>query len=130
MFFHKSQSPEVRIDKSDMLLMVKCFVKSKMTSKMQCVIESDESILIGDIVHMKNRDYNKGYGSIMMDKLLSYATEYGYTTIHGNLSIIDTDHKERLHHFYEKFGFTITEYPKNRDCYYGEIQKILTEVNI
>lgn len=129
MFFYKTQSPEVRIEKSDMVLMVKCFIKNRMVSKIQCVVESDESILIGDIVHMKNRDYNKGYGSIMMDKLLSYATEFGYKAIHGNLSIVDTDHKERLHHFYEKFGFTIIEYPESKNCYYGEIQKNLTEVN-
>lgn len=76
--------------------------------------------------HMQSRNYNNGYGSIMMDN----ATERGYITIHGNLSTVDADHKERLHHFYEKFGFTITEYPENKDCFYGEIRKILTEVNI
>lgn len=129
MFFHKLKSPEVRIDNSDMLLTVKCFVKGKLVSKMQCVIESDESILIGDIIHSQSRNYNKGYGSIMMDKLISYATEQGYSAIHGELSTVDANHKERLHHFYEKFGFTITEYPENRDCYYGEIRKELMEVN-
>lgn len=130
MVFLKSRPPKVEISKSDCLIMIKCFAKNKMASKMQCVIEKDNSILIGDIIHSQSRNYNKGYGSIMMDKLLSYATEHGYTTIYWNLSIIDADHKERLHHFYEKFGFTITEYPKNRDCYYGEIRKELMEVNI
>lgn len=130
MFFLKSSSPEVRVDKSDILLMIKCYVKEKLVSKIQCVVESSDSILIGDICHSKTQNYNKGYGSVMMEKLIDYATSNGYRTIHGNLSIVDADHKERLHHFFEKFGFIITEFPELKDTYYGEIKKVLTEVNI
>lgn len=129
MFLFKPQTPIIEISKSDCLLMIKCFVKHKMVSKMQCVIESDSSILIGDITHTQNRNYNKGYGSLMMNKLIEYTKENGYTLIHGNLSLVDVDHKERLHHFYNKFGFIITEFPEPKDCYYGEIRKIITEVN-
>lgn len=100
-------------------------------AKMQCVIEDNNIILIGDILHNReNKDYNKGYGSLMMNKLISYAMESGYSLIHGNLSTVDFDHKERLHHFYRKFGFTIIEYPETKGCYYGEIQKIISEGNI
>lgn len=129
MFLFKPQTPIIEISKSDCLLMIKCFVKHKMVYKMQCVIESDSSILIGDITHTQNRNYNKGYGSLMMNKLIEYTKENGYTLIHGNLSLVDVDHKERLHHFYNKFGFIITEFPEPKDCYYGEIRKIITEVN-
>ena len=129
MLFFKSQPPQIEMSKSDCLLMIQCFVKHKMVSKLQCVIESDRSILIGDIIHTQNRNYNKGYGSLMMKKLIEYTKENGYTLIHGNLSLVDADHKGRLYHFYEKFGFIITEFPEPKDCYYGEIRKIITEVN-
>lgn len=130
MFFIKKATPEIHIDKTDNLLMVKCFVKNNYKARMQCVIEDNNIILIGDILHIRNnRDYNKGYGSLMMNKLILYAMENGYTLIHGNLSSVDCDHKERLHHFYEKYGFSITVYPEIKDCYYGEIRKTLTEVD-
>lgn len=97
---------------------------------MKCVIQEDGTILIGDIIHTNSKNYNHGYGSLMMEQLISYATEHGYSLICGNLSTVDSDHKERIHHFYEKFGFVITEHSEPLNCYYGEINKKLTEVNL
>lgn len=112
----------VSIDRIDALLMVRLCVNNHRTAWMKCVIESDEVILIGDIEHSnENTDYNKGYGSLMMGNLLRYARENGFKSLYGNLSVVDLDHKDRLHHFYEKFGFTITEYQEPQGCYYGEI---------
>ena len=91
-------------------------------ARMQCVPEPNSSILIGDIIHSHEAlAYNKGYGSMMMDKLLEYARENSYSHIYGNLAIWDLDHKERLHHFYRKFGFEITEYVEYQDNCYGRI---------
>ena len=59
----------------------------------------------------------------MMQKLIEYAKENGYSRLYGNLSDVDIGHKDRLYHFYEKFGFEITEYPKKIDCYFGMIEK-------
>ena len=42
-------------------------------AKMLCTIESDDTILIGDIRHYKCKDFCKGYGTLMMQKLISYA---------------------------------------------------------
>ena len=61
-------------------------------ARMLCTIESDDTILIGDIRHYKDRDFCKGYGTLMMQKLISYAKENGYKTIYGHLSTVDLDH--------------------------------------
>ena len=111
------------IDRTDSLLMVHLTANGKRIAKMQCVIQSQDAILIGDIQHDNEKsDYNKGYGSRMMEALLEYAKEHHFRCVHGNLSQWDLDHKDRLHHFYQKFGFTIIEYPEPQDCYYGKIE--------
>lgn len=91
-------------------------------ARMLCTIESDDTILIGDIRHCyKDRDFCKGYGTLMMQKLISYAKENGYKTIYGHLSTVDLDHKDRLYHFYEKFGFEITEIEEQDSVLYGKV---------
>ncbi len=118
----KKAIPSIRITKTECLITVKLCIKGIRVARMQCVAESDSTIMIGDIIHDNTRKYNKGYGSMMMKTLISYAKENGYTYIYGNLSDVDLGHKERLHHFYEKFGFKITEYAKKQNCYYGKIE--------
>lgn len=123
LFKKKPEDILINIDSTDALLMVRLSVNDKQRAKMQCVIESDNTILIGDIQHEnENADYNKGYGTMMMDKLLTYAKENHFDCIYGNLSMVDSDHKERLHHFYQKFGFDVTEYPELQGTYYGKIE--------
>lgn len=113
----------VNIERTGALLMVRLCVNDYRSARIQCVIESDSTILIGDILHHnEDSDYNKGYGTLMMEHLLAYAKEHGYGYIYGNLSEVDLDHKERLHHFYEKFGFKVTEYTEPQDNYYGMIE--------
>ena len=107
----------------DSLLTVVLCVNDRQTAKIQCVTEADHAILIGDIQHTNNAsDFNKGYGTVMMENLITYAKENGYTYLYGNLSRVDLSHKERLHHFYQKFGFSITEYAEAKDFYYGKIE--------
>ena len=65
---------------------------------------------------------NKEYGSLMMESLIQYGYEHGFDVIKGNLSINDYEHMDRLHHFYEKFGFEIILFDDIKDgYYYGEI---------
>lgn len=125
MFWKAKATPEVKVYKSGNSLMINLYVKSICEARIQCVTESEETILIGDITHEKERMLNKGFGSAMMEKLISYAKENGYTRLYGNLSIVDLDHKERLFHYYEKFGFSITEYPQIQNSYFGRIEKDL-----
>ena len=62
---------------------------------------------------------------MMMDKLLAYALDNEIHTIHGNLSLVDKDHEERLHHFYEKHGFKVILFKEPNDLFYGEVIKKL-----
>lgn len=121
MFWKKKSPPVIKIEQSGSLLMIKLYMNNSREAWIKCVIESDSTILIGDIIHDNQKDYNKGYGSAMMQKLIEYAKENGYSRIYGNLSDVDIGHKDRLYHFYEKFGFEITEYDKYKSNYFGRI---------
>ena len=113
----------VNVEYTEPLLMVRLGVNDRLSAWMQCLVQSETTILIGDIRHHKeDTDYNKGYGTRMMEGLLTYARENHFSYVYGNLSRVDLDHKDRLHHFYQKFGFTITEYPELQGNYYGKIE--------
>jgi GNAT superfamily N-acetyltransferase len=117
---------KVWIDSYESLVLIKLTIDGVSISKIQCIKYPDDSLLIGDIEpFQRERDYGKGYGSMMMDELLKYAFQYGIHTIRGNLAIVDSDHKERLHAFYRKHGFEIVQYNTNKDSYYGEVLKKL-----
>ena len=61
----------------------------------------------------------------MMSELLKYAAQIGIHTIRGNLSLVDSDHKSRLHAFYKKHGFDIIQYVSRDSLFYGEVIKKL-----
>ena len=126
---------ELQIKDMETLVIFDAFVRSKHVMRMQCTKKDESTFLIGDIFCKCEQDpwkyVNKGYGSKLMEAMLDFAAENDIHNIIGNLSIVDLDHKERLHHFYKKFGFTITE---NEPCcdknYYGKIYKQLQNQKI
>lgn len=59
----------------------------------------------------------------MMEKLLEYTKENNIQTIYGNLSLNDIVHKNRLLHFYKKFGFDVEIYDEVEENYFGKIRK-------
>lgn len=123
LFKKEPDKVSVNIEPSDAILTVRLSVNGVRRARIQCVIESAHTILIGDIIHdNQDADYNKGYGTLMVERLVAYARETGYSYIYGNLSKVDLDHKERLHHFYKKLGFRVTEYTEPKECYYGIIE--------
>lgn len=77
-----------------------------------------DGIFIDDFICDKDNQ-NRGYGSIIMKTLIKYAKELNVNYISGELSFVDigtsendTKHRnnrERLYHFYPKFGFVIQE---------------------
>lgn len=115
------QPPKVWIEAEDPCIWVKCSQPSLGYAKITCVAESSTTILIGDINHFNSLPYNQGYGTMMMNELLSYAQKNGFSHLYGNLSEVDYDHKERLFHFYQKFGFEITIFPELQGNYFGRI---------
>ena len=84
----KAESITVKVVPSDTgMLFVRLCVNDRMRAQIKCVRQSQTTILIGDILHNnEDFDYNRGYGSAMMEKLLDYARGNGITYIHGNLS--------------------------------------------
>jgi hypothetical protein len=115
---------KVCIDNCENQIFCKIYVNGKPISRMQCVLETDGVLLIGDILPFeKKRDYCKGYASLMMAELLKYSSQIGVHTIHGKLSLVDNNHKGRLHAFYKKHGFEIVEYNTPQGLFFGEIMK-------
>ncbi|WP_072299576.1 GNAT family N-acetyltransferase [Ruminococcus flavefaciens] len=114
---------EVVIEQEDYYLSIKAINNGKRLAFITCVIEDDNRIMIGDIRHAQSKYFNHSIGSAMMKKLIEYAENNDYRELYGNLSVVDSDHKNRLHHFYNKFGFEIIEYPETKDLYYGEIRR-------
>ncbi|WP_177213542.1 GNAT family N-acetyltransferase [Proteiniclasticum ruminis] len=104
----------------------KISIDDRVVSKIQCVLQEEGILLIGDITPFIKKSYRcKGYGSLMMDELFKYAYENEINKIVGNLSLVDSDHKERLKAFYEKNGFRVIEYELPTEGHYGEIIKIM-----
>ena len=114
----------MKIYKDDEIFNVSLIIKNKTYyNSMKCTLDQEsKTILIGDI-YMKNdrslepwnytKFINKGYGTLMMTELLKFAKENNYEKITGNISDVDNNtewdlhHRERLIHFYKKFGFKI-----------------------
>lgn len=55
------------------------------------------------------REVDQGFGSIFMRMVIDHYRNTGFQSIVGSTSFVDRDHMDLLLHFYEKFGFTITE---------------------
>lgn len=116
----------VSLKNYDPLVVITLSVNGTTISKMPCVLEQTDTLLISDIKPFaKKKDYCKGYGSMIMNRLFEYALDNGIHTIYGNLSLIDKDHSERLHHFYAKHGFEIVIFNEPEDVYYGKALKKL-----
>ncbi|MGG4498527.1 hypothetical protein [Brevibacillus reuszeri] len=70
----------------------------------------NESVFILDI-KVRNKDANKGYGSLLLEQLKTNAISKGKYMITGDLTPEDLrDHGDRLIHFYRKHGFEIEEF--------------------
>lgn len=116
-----TEPPKVRVEAEAPCIWVKCVHPPLGHAKITCVAESTSIILIGDIEHSDSLPYNQGYGTLMMNELIKYAREHGYTHLYGNLSEVDNDHRDRLFYFYQKFGFEITIYPEPQGLMFGRI---------
>lgn len=119
MFFKRKKVNEVVVKcEYNMLKTYYCTNKIRI-AYINCVIKDDDTIHICDIIHDNSKDIDKGIGTEMMNALIEYAHNNNYSEITGDLSVVDADHKERLHHFYRKFGFEITVFDTIKNNYYG-----------
>ncbi len=103
MFSKRNIEIEIRNDKSS--LYVYALYKDQIVGKIACGIDEETKLIkIGDITCKRN---NRGYGSLMMAKLIEFAKVHDFRGINGWLSYVDMGHEKRLCHFYQKFGFGI-----------------------
>lgn len=79
-----------------------------------------EEIKIEDILCKQN---NIGNGSILMLSLFEYCKRHNITKIIGYLSSVDNDHRDRRNHYYEKFGFQLTEHSISKEIQYEKISE-------
>ena len=124
MILKRKTTPEIKIYKDEMIFNISLIIKNKTYyNSMKCTLDQEtKTILIGDIYIKNDRSLepwnytkfiNKGYGTLMMNELLKFAKENNYEKITGNISDVDNNtewdphHRERLIHFYKKFGFKI-----------------------
>ena len=92
------------------ILQIYALHNKKILGRINCIIHKElRTITISDIECQKN---NRGYGSVIMKELIEYARQNEFTHINGWLSKVDYDHRERLYHFYQKFGFEIIQNEK------------------
>lgn len=85
-----------------------CVVCNKKTlGTITCLINREQrEFAIIDIIC---ENINMGYGSMMLEALIRYARRRRFKYIDGALIKEDYDHKERLYHFFQKFGFEIIQ---------------------
>lgn len=62
------------------------------------------TILIGDIV---SNIEDRGYGSIMLSRIVELARKLKIRELRGNLSSADSDHFDKLEYFYKKHDFEV-----------------------
>lgn len=103
MFFKRKVDIEVRSYKES--INIRAYCQNREVGRILCCTnDENRQIKIGDITCKKN---NRGYGSLMMEKLIDFAKANKFDVITGWLSYVDKEHEKRLYHFYRKFGFEI-----------------------
>lgn len=120
---------KVEVEEIIPLILFTIFVNNKPIYKMNCVLDCENRIMIGDISPVNSqsifRQENRGYGSLLMEELLFYAKENKIKELYGNLATVDIDHKDRLIHYYKKYGFEVDLFKESKNGYFGRISKIL-----
>jgi GNAT superfamily N-acetyltransferase len=65
-----------------------------------------ETFEIGDI-EVFGANEGRGYGSILLNSLIKFATDNSINTITGWISYADKNHFDKLDYFYKKHGFNV-----------------------
>lgn len=125
MFFKKELKYDIELYKEGNYISVTAKNKKGVLSRMVCVYKEDDNAIYICDIRMETQYRNKGIGSRMMERLIDYAKNNNIKKITGSLSKVDNEHKERLFHYYKKFGYEIKMLEKPQDLFYAEIEKNL-----
>ena len=61
-------------------------------------------------IHIDSSVENRGLGSMLLTLVIAACRARMHQGIEGDLVEVDSGHFDKLKHFYEKFGFTVTFY--------------------
>lgn len=107
MLFNKKNVLKTKIHLDFFTLKVCVVCNKKIQGTITCLINREQrEFAIIDIIC---ENINMGYGSMMLEALIRYARRRRFKYIDGALIKEDYDHKERLYHFFQKFGFEIIQ---------------------
>ena len=82
------------------------FVRSLIRGKLVNLFNNPDTNPKGaQIIFTSHAHYLMDGDTLTRDQIWFVAKENGYSCIYGNLSDVDIGHKDRLYHFYDKFGF-------------------------
>lgn len=77
-------------------------------------------------VRVNRRMENRGAGSMLVRRAVEECTRRGHKGIEGDISSVDSDHFDKLRHFYEKLGFSVIffepDHPEYRCYRVGKIE--------
>jgi GNAT superfamily N-acetyltransferase len=73
------------------------------------LIFEDDYVEIADVEVLGEENFNKGYGSLLIQEAIKFSAALGYKRIYGRIVSEDENHYRRQKAFYEKNGFTLLE---------------------
>jgi GNAT superfamily N-acetyltransferase len=79
------------------------------------LIFGDDYIEIADVQVLGEENFNKGYGSLLIQEAIKFSAALGYKRIYGRIVSEDENHYRRQKAFYERNGFTLLENGKEFD---------------
>ena len=91
------------------IIHLQSIVKGKVYHSQINLIYHGERMIIADIQVLRKEIFNRGYGSVLMNKAISFAKENNISFITGDLMTSDDNHFKRQKHFYEKHGFEVID---------------------
>ena len=68
--------------------------------------DAEKEIAKIDDIEIDPTYLNKGIGSLLYKYIESWALKQNIKKLHGDLSVVDSDHFNMLEHFYKKHGLT------------------------
>ncbi|AXM88475.1 N-acetyltransferase [Anoxybacillus ayderensis G10] len=69
----------------------------------------DDYVEIADVQVLGEENFNKGYGSLLIQEAIKFSATLGYKRIYGRIVSEDESHYKRQKAFYEKNGFILLE---------------------
>lgn len=75
---------------------------------------------------------NRGTGSMLVRQAIEECKRRGYEGIEGDISSVDSDHFDKLKHFYKKLGFSMVfyspEHPDHKGNRVGKIEMLFSQL--